>query len=765
MKKRIISCIIAAVLILSCLSFTAFADDADTAQEVASGQCGDDVYWTLTSDNVLTISGSGDMYYALYSSNPWYSYRGSIKTVVIEEGVTSISAYAFFYFTALESVEIPEGVTSIGFCAFYNCSSLESVQLPDSLSSIGAGAFLDCTSLTSITIPAGVSEIKADAFYYCYSLSSITFEGSAPQCDEMVFANVWGTVYYPDADDTWTEDVMDTLSTNASLTWVSYEAESDAAKQNGTDDEEDQDASGEVSEVDSGQCGDDAYWTLTSDGVLTISGSGEMWDYQDNLSYYDYLEDVTEVVVEDGITYLGNSAFGNFFYLKTVTLADSVEYIGPVAFCLCTALEDTDLGNGVTSIDYLGFANCESLTEIELPQSLTYIGYGAFQASSALVEVELPSGLEILCYQAFAWCSALESVTFSGDAPTVYGASEVEGITYSSGIFADTNDITIYYPADNDTWTSEIMSTISEDAGGTVLWVAYDADEDDVSTVSVETAVTEGTPDTSAEVDEDALIDYVLTEEEKEILENGGSAEFTLEVSSADEDISEEDKAIAEETVADDEVIEEYGELTIGLYLDISLYLTITDSEGESATRSISDTGTDYTITVTLPDELINTDESVERTYYVIRIHDGEAAILEAVYDEENGTLTFAADKFSTYAIAYKDSEAQEAEADAEEAGQSRQDTDISGEEADADAEEAGSGTAIVSANDENSVAANLSEEETTAASDSSADTSSETSSSSADVGDHSNLLFWLIVGMLAAGSLAAEAVRRRNRA
>ena len=804
MKKRFLSCILAAALVLSCLSLGAFAGDADAAQEVASGQCGDDVYWTLTPDNVLTISGSGDMYYALYSSNPWYSYRSSIKTVVIEEGVTSISAYAFFYFTALESVEIPEGVTSIGFCAFYNCSSLESAQLPDSLVYVGAGAFLDCTSLTSITIPAGVSEIKADAFYYCTSLSSITFEGSAPECDEMVFANVWATVYYPADDDTWTDDVMDTLSTNASLTWVSYEAESAVSRTDDADDEKEQDTSGGVSEVASDQCGDDAYWTLTSDGVLTISGSGEMWDYQDNLSYYDYLEDVTEVVVEDGITYLGNSAFGNFFYLTSVTLADSVESIGPVAFCLCTALEDADLGNGVASIDYLGFANCESLTEIELPQSLTYIGYGAFQACSALAEVELPSGLETLCYQAFAWCSALENVTFSSDAPTVYGASEVEGITYSSGIFAGTNDITIYYPAGNDTWTSAIMSTISEDAEGTVSWVSYDADEDDdasaqddtnaqedsdgeettedpeglaedetaagtdadegadgAGTVSVESVVAEGTPDTSASVDEDALIDYVLTDEEKEILESGGLAEFTLAVSSADEDVSGEDLEIAKAFIAQESIIEEYGELTIGLCLDISLCLTITDSEGESAARSVSDTGTDYTITVTLPDELINTDENTQRTYYVIQIHDGKAQILEADYDAENGTITFEADKFSTYVVAYRDKTGQDADADAAEAGASKQSTDTAAAQADADAAEAGSKSASASANDSSSVGTSASE--TGAASETS---SSSTEVTSVKTGDEAKVVFWLAAGILAAAAavlLSAAAFRNRR--
>lgn len=97
---------------------------------IASGTCGDNLTWELTADSVLTISGTGTMTnYSSKSSSraPWYSNRSSIKSVVIEEGVTSIGNYAFNACSGLTSVTIPNSVTSIGNMAFYDCTNLKTV--------------------------------------------------------------------------------------------------------------------------------------------------------------------------------------------------------------------------------------------------------------------------------------------------------------------------------------------------------------------------------------------------------------------------------------------------------------------------------------------------------------------------------------------------------------------------------------------------------------------------------------------------------------
>ena len=126
MKKRILS--LAMVL---CMLLTTVTALPITANAASSGTCGDNLTWTLDDSGTLTISGTGDMYdYTWSTPSPWYSSRSSIKTVIIENGVTSI-----------------------GYRAFYDCSSLTSITIPDSVTSIGDWAFEDCSNLTSITIP------------------------------------------------------------------------------------------------------------------------------------------------------------------------------------------------------------------------------------------------------------------------------------------------------------------------------------------------------------------------------------------------------------------------------------------------------------------------------------------------------------------------------------------------------------------------------------------------------------------------------------
>ena len=125
MKKRIFSFVLAVLMIASLLPATALA-------AVKSGTCGaegdgSNLTWTLDSEGVLTISGSGDMDDYGYGGTPWYGSRSRVKSAVIADGVTSISGGAFSYCTSLTSVTIPDSVTSIGDSAFYNCASLTDV--------------------------------------------------------------------------------------------------------------------------------------------------------------------------------------------------------------------------------------------------------------------------------------------------------------------------------------------------------------------------------------------------------------------------------------------------------------------------------------------------------------------------------------------------------------------------------------------------------------------------------------------------------------
>ena len=182
MKKRIFSFVLAVLMIASLLPAAALAADV-----VKSGTCGaegdgSNLTWTLDSEGVLTISGSGGMHdYNSPSSPPWYRSRSMVKSAVIADGVTSIGEWAFFVCRSLTSVTIPDSVTRIGKGAFSECTSLTSVTIPDGVTSIGKETFCNCGSLTSVTIPNSVTSIGWYAFYNCMSLAYVYYAGSEAQ--------------------------------------------------------------------------------------------------------------------------------------------------------------------------------------------------------------------------------------------------------------------------------------------------------------------------------------------------------------------------------------------------------------------------------------------------------------------------------------------------------------------------------------------------------------------------------------------------------
>ena len=151
------------------------APKAEAATIVDSGKCGENVTYTLDSDGLLTISGSGKMY-----DDTWQnaSQWNSTFSVEISDGVTSIGNEAFMYCSSLTSITIPDSVTDIGYQVFTCCRSLTSVTIPNSVTSIGEDAFYECSSLTSITIPNSVTSIGESAFAYCTGLTSITIPNS-----------------------------------------------------------------------------------------------------------------------------------------------------------------------------------------------------------------------------------------------------------------------------------------------------------------------------------------------------------------------------------------------------------------------------------------------------------------------------------------------------------------------------------------------------------------------------------------------------------
>ncbi|GHV67489.1 hypothetical protein FACS1894199_13080 [Bacteroidia bacterium] len=164
--------------------------------------CGttDPITWTLNS-GVLTISGRDTMPNYKYEwelvNIPWYTHRGYITSVIIEDGITSIGRAAFVECSALAYVTIPNSVTSIGEWAFWGCSALTSVDIPNSVTSIGDDAFEHCSNLTSVTLPNSVTSIGEGAFRECSKLTSVTcLNPIPPTLGDDVFIGASGSITF-----------------------------------------------------------------------------------------------------------------------------------------------------------------------------------------------------------------------------------------------------------------------------------------------------------------------------------------------------------------------------------------------------------------------------------------------------------------------------------------------------------------------------------------------------------------------------------------
>ena len=371
----------------------------------------DSLGWKL-ENGTLTISGTGKMddYMRMMggsqqTSAPWDGQK--ITQVVVEPGVTSIGAFAFWGCSQLKTVVLPDTVTAIGKFAFENCALLREITLPEGVTVIGKKAFSQCSSLKTITLPASVGSIGDDAFDGCGKLKVIVVN---PGSYAEQYCAAYNLPYnYGDAVPAGTPVPVQITVEKVRNT-----------------------------------CGPDLVWILEEDGTLRIIGTGVMDDYeqvgedqtQSGAAPWDGSK-VTRVVIEDGVTSIGAfafegcamteislpdtlksveyGAFDNCTELKTVTLPDSVKTIGMLAFNECTGLTEIRLPASLTSIGAAAFRTCIKLTEITLPDAVREVGMYAFHNCIALKTVTLPASLETLGEYAFDGCQALRAVIVPKD--------------------------------------------------------------------------------------------------------------------------------------------------------------------------------------------------------------------------------------------------------------------------------------------------------------------------------------------------------------
>ena len=453
----------------------------------------DNLTWKLYEDGTLNISGTGAMKDYNADDNPSPAYNNSkVKKIVIEKGVTSVGDYAFRSCNNLTSIMISNSVTSIGNSAFFYCTSLtsvtipdnvtsienyafaytglKSITIPDSVTNIGNYAFAGCKDLTSITIPDSVTSIGNSAFYSCSNLQTISLScksslkksdfgdkanlvsytnqhlltktaAKAATCSESGNKEYWTCEHcgkYFLSDDSNPETAKAVEQSETILPAIQHK---NAELRN----------SSEPTETSPGYSGDlycpdcdtvvekgytywiedNLTWKLYEDGTLNISGTGAMKDYDNDPSPACRNSNVKKVVIEDGVTSIGNKAFDSCSSLTSITIPNSVTNIGAAAFDSCGSLTSITIPGSVTSIGTVAFYNCSGLTSVTIPDSVTNIGAAAFDSCGSLTSIVIPNSVTSIESYAFSACSSLTSITIPDSVTSIesYAFSACSSLT------------------------------------------------------------------------------------------------------------------------------------------------------------------------------------------------------------------------------------------------------------------------------------------------------------------------------------------------
>lgn len=194
--------------------------------------------------------------------------------------------------------------------------------------------------------------------------------------------------------------------------------------------------------AESGKCGNELSWSFSA-GTLVITGKGEMTNFTepDMAPWYHLREEITRIVLPEGLTRIGNLAFFGCKNLKTAVIPEYVKRIGEYAFANCEKLEMLYLGVRVADIAYAAFSGCTSLSALRLPDGLERIGDQAFSRCDSLVTVTIPINVKYIGAQAFSYCENLVSVDIKAYISAIpewmfYGCENLSTVSLSPAVIS-----------------------------------------------------------------------------------------------------------------------------------------------------------------------------------------------------------------------------------------------------------------------------------------------------------------------------------------
>ena len=405
---------------------------------VDSGTCGENLTWELDSDGLLTIRGEGEM-----TSHPWD--HASVKTVVIESGVTSIPEYAFQSCANLESITIPESVKQIKWNAFDGCGSLADVWY--------AGARIDWIDIEinggnspllearlHCAKPLYVVDSGACGEHVSWVLDSdcvLTIRGEGPMTD---YTSEGHSPFYEHRNQILTVNIEPGVTSIGDYAFhecnrMQSVAIPDGVTRIGLGAFEYCRSLANVTLPDSISIIDMNAFVATCITCITIpNGVTEL-----KFGLFQNCDKLTNVVIPDSVTVLGGALFHGCSSLKSVTIPPSVTEIEWQVFSNCYSLESVVIPEGVTRIEYGTFMQCRNLKNVQIPDSVTWIGESVFEGCTNLQSLNIPSGVTEIGTGAFQGCAALtelalpERLTSLG--PRAFsGCSSLTSIAIPSGV-------------------------------------------------------------------------------------------------------------------------------------------------------------------------------------------------------------------------------------------------------------------------------------------------------------------------------------------
>ena len=341
---------------------------------------GADLTWSLDENGVLTISGTGDMVYSNSSGNmPWSRNPEQIRELVVGEGVTSLSGYAFYRCVNLRKITLPDSLREIGYACFQGCAALQAAVIPKNCETIGNCAFSGCTSLASLTSRSPAFPVVNGVLYNREKTQLIT-----------TAANLTGSFEIP-------ASVTELYSGLTNLKLVDEMVLPDGLG---------------VEAYDFSDC--------TGLRAFRVSGTNNRYSVTDGVLYNKSGDTLIAYpcgkpgpyVFPENVTSIGKSAFAGVQTLDELTVPETVTSIGGAAFRDAPKLRSVTVLGKIKTLNTSTFANDTALTEVHLPEGMVRIDSGCFSGCVALTKFDVPDGVTAVESSAFEYCSALREVTF-----------------------------------------------------------------------------------------------------------------------------------------------------------------------------------------------------------------------------------------------------------------------------------------------------------------------------------------------------------------